>query len=280
MKNQGKKIFSSLLVWIVTAFFLFSIAGLFFGNYFTNYVLTSKRSVDARNFSENIIGLYYLGDYKELTPYYGKILNKDNEKQASNVLHSFFPSPTPDSIKLVGANYYKDLSEKNISKVTADLEYQFNNKWFLVRVMYVENEAKKTLSQVIVWPLPGALEKINRVSLMTASLKQWCSLILLFILPVIVIFSLIKYCRTNKLKRKWLWILFIAFGFCSFKFNWTTQEFVFHPVSLQLFGVSYFRASKYSPLVMSFSIPLGAILFLIIDFFKKNKGSEVTDNNT
>jgi hypothetical protein len=61
----------------------------------------------------------------------------------------------------------------------------------------------------------------------------------------------------------WLWFLFILLGFAKFTLNWTTGAFAFQAMSIQLLSLSAFSGgSVFDPWFLSFSIPLGALIFL------------------
>ena len=62
--------------------------------------------------------------------------------------------------------------------------------------------------------------------------------------------------------RKWPWVLFIIFGIGKVTVNWNTAEWSVVPVSVQLFSASAVSAF-YGPWLISASIPLGALAFLI-----------------
>ncbi len=260
----------SLYYWIVIIFFIISIGGIFLSNHFSTFMLTSKHAVEAKQFSQQTIKFYQEKNYQALLPYYSQSLNEGNETKVTDFLNTAFPSDSPTSVKLIGLGYYENLSGKQIEKISATLEYQFDKHWFLANVAYIKNASEKSLIGIHLTSIPAALEQINKVSLLHASFKQYVAFLLFILLPILVLWALLKCVRTQGLKRKWIWILFIIFGFCSFQFNWTTQGLIFHPISFYLFGVSYFRSSIYTPLVMSFSIPVGAILFLIKNLSCKN----------
>jgi hypothetical protein len=58
-----------------------------------------------------------------------------------------------------------------------------------------------------------------------------------------------------------LWIPFILAGVCQFNLNWTTGQLGFVPLAVQVFGAHWVRAGLVGPIIISFGIPLGAILF-------------------
>jgi hypothetical protein len=68
-------------------------------------------------------------------------------------------------------------------------------------------------------------------------------------------------CIRSRIRRKWLWIIFILLGFVQFRFDWSTGHFDVQPISFALFGAGAFRPSAYAPWVLNFAIPVGAIIF-------------------
>jgi hypothetical protein len=74
--------------------------------------------------------------------------------------------------------------------------------------------------------------------------------------------ALVQCIRTRGIRRKWLWIVFILFGFGKLSLNWATGALAFTPLAIQIFSASAFRSAWIGPWVLSISLPLGAILFL------------------
>jgi hypothetical protein len=68
----------------------------------------------------------------------------------------------------------------------------------------------------------------------------------------------------------WLWTFFVLLGFGTVNFNWATGIFSFFSDSglgsafeLGTFPAVKFSLSTYQPLIITLSVPLGAILFLL-----------------
>jgi hypothetical protein len=79
----------------------------------------------------------------------------------------------------------------------------------------------------------------------------------LFTLVVLIVAA-----KTKMRRRKWLWILFILFGVGKFSVNWTTGQWGIALLVVQLFSVSS-QAEFFGPWIISVSLPIGAILFLL-----------------
>jgi len=69
--------------------------------------------------------------------------------------------------------------------------------------------------------------------------------------------------RTPFKGRKWPWVLFILVGIGRIAVNWSTGDWFISPVHFQLLGASI-SAPFYGPWTVAVSIPLGAIMFLIM----------------
>jgi hypothetical protein len=63
--------------------------------------------------------------------------------------------------------------------------------------------------------------------------------------------------------RKTLWAIAILLGVARFQLNWTDGAFAMEPLNVQILSAGYVRASQLSPWILSVSVPLGAIVFLV-----------------
>ena len=80
--------------------------------------------------------------------------------------------------------------------------------------------------------------------------------------PLFSLYALVLCVRTRLRGKKWLWIVAILLGVGALSVNWTTGQWNFQPAYVQLLSASA-TASPYGPWVISVSVPLGAILFVL-----------------
>jgi hypothetical protein len=59
-----------------------------------------------------------------------------------------------------------------------------------------------------------------------------------------------------------LWRVFILIGVCSVAYDWRADVISFAPLAVNLFGAAFTRTAI-GPWVVQWSLPLGAILFLL-----------------
>lgn len=169
------------------------------------------------------------------------------------------PAGAPTSVTLVGAHQFSSpgSTSKNIT-----FEYNFGGKWLLINVATKETNGTTTLVGLNVNPIAQSLEEHNRFTLSGKSAKHFAVLGAAVVAALFSLYALVVCIRTKLPGRKWPWILFILLGIGKVGLNWTTGEVLFAPLSVQLFSAGA-AAALYGPWVVSFSLPLGAAIFLI-----------------
>jgi hypothetical protein len=170
----------------------------------------------------------------------------------------FIPAGEPNSIKLVGAQRH---TAPAATLVNTTFEYNFGDKWLLANVAIQDKNGAKTIVGFNVNPIPQSLESLNRFALSGKSGIQYLVLGAAIAVVLVSLYSLILCVRTKPLRRKWLWILFILFGFGKIAVNWTTGEWAIDLPAVQLLSASAF-APLYGPWTIAVSIPVGALAFL------------------
>ena len=168
------------------------------------------------------------------------------------------PAGDPTSIKLVGA---QRVTSAGATTVNLNLEYQFADRWLLTNVMTKAKDGATTLVGFHVEPEADSLEATNRFSWAGKGALQYGVLAAACLAALISLVALITCIRTTMARRKWLWILFILFGFGKLWVNWTTGKWGIQPLSFQLFSASNVSA-LYGPWIVSVSLPVGAVVFL------------------
>jgi len=123
--------------------------------------------------------------------------------------------------------------------------------------------ADRQISGANLQPLPTSLEYLNRFTVENKTPIHLLFLVARIGVSLLIIVTLVV-CLFSRVRFRWLWVIFILFGFTQFQLNWTTGQTGFQPISFLVLGASFFRAGLYAPIVFSFGIPLGAILFLLL----------------
>jgi hypothetical protein len=172
---------------------------------------------------------------------------------------ALIPAKNPTSVKVVGANTFKS---PGIYRSNITFEYQFSNQWLLANVAIQKKDGVSTIVGFNVNKLFDSLENLNRFNLAGKSMGQYAVLAGAILISLLSLYALVLCARTRIPKRKWLWIVFILLGIGKFTVNWTTGQWGFMPLSVQLFSAGAV-APLYGAWMLSISLPLGAIWFLL-----------------
>jgi hypothetical protein len=171
---------------------------------------------------------------------------------------SFFPNESPTSIKVVGAHTF---NVPGSSRVEIDLEYEFQHNWVLASVTTQTTEDGSKIISFHVNPMSSSLEERNRFTLRGKGRIQYFALLAAVLIQLFSLCVLVVCARTKNVPRKWLWIIFILFGFNKFWVNWATGEYGTMLVSFQVPCVMATRP-LYGAWILSITIPWGAIFFM------------------
>jgi hypothetical protein len=169
------------------------------------------------------------------------------------------PGGTPGKPVLVGYNYF---ASSGSTQAWVSLQYEFPGEYVLVQAGVDSTTADSLLYALHIERLPDALERLNAFTLRSKSWRHYLFLVLALAVPSFITFALVQCARTSFPRRKWMWMLFVALGYGQFTMNWTTGEVRSLPISIQLLGAGAQTASPYAPWLVSFSAPLGALIFL------------------
>jgi hypothetical protein len=181
-----------------------------------------------------------------------------NAPEALAKMAAMFPAEPLKSMKVVGTNLFRgpDYSESGIT-----LECEFPSKWLLVNVVIRKKGPAVTIAGFHVNEISDSLENLNRFTLRGKNALRYSVLALAVLLSLFSLSVLVLCARTQPLKRKWLWILFILVGVGRLAVNWTTGEWSVTPLALHI-PCAHAFASPYGPWTIAVYFPLGAALFL------------------
>lgn len=184
-------------------------------------------------------------------------------RQTLVAMSAAIPASKPTSVKLVGAQRFKSA---DYSTINLTFEYQYPTSWLATNVALKQQGNARTIIGLHVYPQSTSLEERNKFSLARKAPIEYLVLVLVVVVPLFIIYSLIVCIRTKLRGKKWPWVLFILFGFGKLAVNWTTGEWSFGLLTVQLFGASG-AAQLYGPWILAASMPVGAIIFQL----NKNK---------
>ena len=170
----------------------------------------------------------------------------------------YFRTGEPISEKIVGSDVYQsgDYWEGNFT-----FEYEFESGWNIASVAVVRVGDRHEVANFSVYQTDTSLAELNAFTLKGKSSFQYFFLITTIMVFLFILATVYACARTPISNRKWLWIIFILLGVGVARIDWTTGQYAVQLLGIQLFGASAIAAGPYAPWVISYSVPLGAILF-------------------
>jgi len=169
------------------------------------------------------------------------------------------PAGEPRSVTILGA--HKDTGPGG-TRLTLDIEYEFEAGWMLARVTTEVQDGVRSVIDFHVQPRSRSLAAEHRFGLAGKSLLQYGVLAAALASLALIFYALYRCVRTRGLAKKALWVVFILLGFGQLAVDWTSGEWRFVPLHLQLLGAGL-TAPPGGPWTLSVSLPFGAIIFLL-----------------
>lgn len=211
--------------------------------------------------------------------YFARLKNGELEKLAEEVDDSLKSNQLPDQLKamralmptepitsteLVGYQWHTTHSLGGERESTYSVTHQIRHgdKWLLAFIGWREKDGVRRITAFRVVPMEKSLQETHAFSLWDTDLVRAAFLAGAVAVVVFILVTLVACIRTRISRHKWLWIVFILFGFTQVSINWTTGVVSFSPIAIQLLGVSAF-AQPFSAWIISISLPAGAIAFWI-----------------
>ncbi len=194
------------------------------------------------------------------------------------------PTGEPTSIKTVDSRviYGRDSSTSCIT-----LEYEFapqaipingsaelSGVWLIAQVVIQTKGGVKSITGLHVSPSSRSFEEINEFTLANKGISQYAALCLAIGAAGFSVYAFVLCIRTRMGKKKWFWLVLILVGIFRFNVNWTTGEWSFTPLTVQVPPVMT-ACSLYGACTLQIMVPLGAIAFLLL---RKNLRSRVASS--
>lgn len=168
-----------------------------------------------------------------------------------------------DTFKLINAqktHFMGDTDE--FTDYAIDYEYYEVDKYVYFSFRIREQNDKLVLTAFNGNILGISLSEIHSFTLNDKGFLHYLFLVISILIPIFILVTIV-FILFSDFKLKWLWIIGAIFGFGKFIINWTTGQFMLQPISIMLIGAGYKKSGLVAPWMISFSIPIVAILFWI-----------------
>jgi len=213
------------------------------------------------------------GDFEGIKSSFEPSLKPKLTDELLQQMSSLLGNEDPLTRDLIGYNthtFNQDPTRYNLS-----YQYGYKDRWILVNVAFRElpNGKTEVFALNVYNPMDRPLQEIHRFTFDEKGFLHYGFLFGCIAVPLFILATLVAAIRMKFRKRKWLWIIFVILGIVQFSLNWTTGQVGWKLLNFQLFGSGILTASEYTPWFLSFSFPVGAILFWI----KRDKLKKIED---
>jgi len=165
------------------------------------------------------------------------------------------------SVNAVAWNVFVGTNSPRTAFVAA--EYAFGgNQWIVASARLTGEPTALRILQFNVEPLPAPMAQIHAFTLVGKGIAHFVFLAATIAAALVSLWALVRCVRTKALRRKWLWVMFVAIGFVSFTINWTTGAVQVNPLTVNLLSAGVLRQGWVGPWTLTFCIPIGALVFL------------------
>ncbi len=221
--------------------------------------LSAQQDADLRGVFEQVRG----GDL-------GKLEAAFDPQFRPPTLHADLPGwralVPPGTPKIQRLNQAVSTDKQGRTNYGAGYEYDYPGKALLVLVeMRQDAFGKKTVTLFQVRGAPPHLVDDYRFSLTNRKPFQYGFLFLVVLAPLIGLWGIVAVWRAPDLPRRWkpLWTLAMVIGFMDLTMDWRTGDVFLQTANLHILYITAKRFSPLSPWLISTSLPLASIAFLL-----------------
>ena len=178
-------------------------------------------------------------------------------------VEAYLPPGEPSLGKAVGWNYVSMMGQGKTAFLSH--EYEYPGKVVLAKVWLKRPDGAKAWTVTGFHVQTATTQELKALDfgLIGKSPAQYAFLAGLVASLGLMLAALVKVVLTKGLKRKWLWVIASLFGVGSFQMNWFNGVFSWKLVNVALLGAGVVKGgSRFDPWILTFIVPLGAILIL------------------
>lgn len=221
-------------------------------------VVSKEESAFAKGYLESIRSKDFNAVKKTLDP---KLLASELPvDEAIAKTADIFPPGNPIEVKLVGAQTFESPGKWQARFL---YEYKFPKEWVLASITFSKHGQNRVVDGFNLTRQTKSLQETNAFNFANKTPTHYLFLIAAVLVALFTLWALVLCIQTRFARRKWLWILFVLSGVVSFTLNWTTGEFAYQIFSFNFLTVGATASGPYSPWIIHFSFPIGAVIFLL-----------------
>jgi len=180
-------------------------------------------------------------------------------------MRAALPDAGEQQVELVDARFTNTIVAGQAPSRQAYLAYEVSgsDQYALAQFSIQRNGATASITEMYVTRISGPTSTINAFTLSGKTPAAYAILLSAVGVVGVTIAALFRiWRRRDQFGRRWLWTLGCLLGLTKLTLNWTTGEFSFDPLFVQLFSASVIRPGLLAPWLVGVSLPVVAIYVL------------------
>jgi hypothetical protein len=174
-------------------------------------------------------------------------------------LSTLLKDATLDSMHLIGVNIHSFGGNGRDVNLSYEIPTAAGG-WIVSNVATHHAGGSLSVTGFSVHVIKTQLELLNRFTLSGKTPSHYLWLTLALLIPIGTISVAVYVARARGMPRRWLWIIVSLIAVPTFVINWTTGDISFEILSFLLFGGAATSSGPASPWIVSFGLPVGALL--------------------
>jgi hypothetical protein len=199
------------------------------------------------------------GDAAKITQQAEPQFKADVPKASSQVRPLLTRAPGPFAIKTVSV---VEQSGGSVMKAFT-LQAGAGTNWTVTEIVFSGRGRSLQLAGFHVLASSSDPSKLNDFSIGKRGLLGYVWLLLMCVCPALCLTAVVLIWRRRWLKRRWLWTVGSLLGFTGFGLNWSTGAWAFLLINVSALGAGATRAGPFSPWILTFGIPVVAIVVIV-----------------
>lgn len=236
-----------------------------FGCNFPTELPVSDSAKPADNFSRTFIDKIISGQtesaFADIDP---EVLNDKAKEFITNASRNI-NGATPKKYRVVETNWTSGYFTKTgkFTNYRLGYEYEFEKGNILFTTAIKEKDGKFSVMAFNGELLPAPLSELTKFTLTGKSVLHYIFLVFCVLVPLFILTTLIMMLFSKMTtKKKIIWTLIILLvSLPKFVINWGNGQLDFSLLNISLLGSGFNKPTLYSAWLLSFHIPLGAIIF-------------------
>jgi len=215
-----------------------------------------------RALAEGFIAALQFGNVDRFKPQIDPKLYADTA-QIQDKVKAMMPTGVKPELITVNSNSTIDAGRTTTTKA---LNYQLGSgqKWAMVQVILQQAEGPE---QIVGWHVTPS--NIRPTAAGDFSFEGHGAIQFFWLAAMIVMFAIsltsaVLAFRSKGIRYRWFWTIGSLFGFIQFSLNWSTGQWGVRPVAFMLLSAAALRPSPFESWILSFCIPVVAIIFLVM----------------